>query len=568
MPALSQVAKTNVTSISAKVDYPRPPRLKEGLRYFQCPCCCQMLPSMFREGTKWKKHLAEDICPYTCFIDDCICPERLYASRKDWLRHVEKDHSRCWECLPCRKHGQPPLVFTSVEDFIKHTNTHHGDSITEDQHPTLISAVGRPAPFGITQCPLCDQTGPADSDELLDHIAEHVHSFSLRSLPWPRDELDTRRDEPSFFDDHDYFEEGSSGQSYNVSSNSARDNEDVASLSSNASPSQRGFSTDMDNARAEPIVFIQEPFRYQHYRIAIICASSLEVKAVCTLFAETYEESLKLLDDDGPDEYALGCLEDHYVVVACRRSNHLGGYPISITITKIRRNFPGTKWFVSIGVGGGIPSKEHDIRLGDVVVSTGIVRLDMSDMTTQGGDKMKIAEPPLRPSGPWLAVNSASEFGPSFDPRILERNVEHIARVWPSYQSPGEDRDKLFPANSKHTFGQETCENCKDAQVLRKYRPPGPQVYYGLTASVNGTIKDAEIRDRIASETGVLCFEREDGFNDTETINYVTILGICDYTDSHSNNEWRGYAAATAAAYTETLLRQIPRLKYGDSRES
>lgn len=53
-PAQSQIVKTNITSISAKVDYPRPPRLQEGLQTFQCPCCCQTLPSMFRQGTQWK----------------------------------------------------------------------------------------------------------------------------------------------------------------------------------------------------------------------------------------------------------------------------------------------------------------------------------------------------------------------------------------------------------------------------------------------------------------------------------------------------------------------------------
>ncbi len=50
----SEVAKTNITSTAAKVLYPRPPRLKEGLRYFRCPCCCQTLPEMFRQDTLWK----------------------------------------------------------------------------------------------------------------------------------------------------------------------------------------------------------------------------------------------------------------------------------------------------------------------------------------------------------------------------------------------------------------------------------------------------------------------------------------------------------------------------------
>lgn len=38
----------------------------------------------------------------------------------------------------------------------------------------------------------------------------------------------------------------------------------------------------------------------------------------------------------------------------------------------------------------------------------------------------------------------------------------------------------------------------------------------------------------------------------------VVIRGICDYADSHKNDRWQGYAAATAAAYAKELLEVIP----------
>ncbi|CAH0032937.1 unnamed protein product [Clonostachys rhizophaga] len=37
----------------------------------------------------------------------------------------------------------------------------------------------------------------------------------------------------------------------------------------------------------------------------------------------------------------------------------------------------------------------------------------------------------------------------------------------------------------------------------------------------------------------------------------LIIRGICDYSDTHKNKEWQGYAAMTAAAYTRDLLHQI-----------
>ena len=37
----------------------------------------------------------------------------------------------------------------------------------------------------------------------------------------------------------------------------------------------------------------------------------------------------------------------------------------------------------------------------------------------------------------------------------------------------------------------------------------------------------------------------------------LVIRGICDYSDSHENKEWQGYAAMEAAAYTNDLLCRI-----------
>jgi hypothetical protein len=38
----------------------------------------------------------------------------------------------------------------------------------------------------------------------------------------------------------------------------------------------------------------------------------------------------------------------------------------------------------------------------------------------------------------------------------------------------------------------------------------------------------------------------------------LVIRGICDYADSHKNDIWQPYAAATAAAYAKELLSIIP----------
>ena len=82
-------------------------------------------------------------------------------------------------------------------------------------------------------------------------------------------------------------------------------------------------------------------------------------------------------------------------------------------------------------------------------------------------------------------------------------------------------------------------------------------IHYGLIASVNQLMKDALIRDRLAAEKDVLCFEMEAA----GLMNHfpcLVIRGICDYSDSHKNKEWQGYAAMAAAAYAKDLLSRIP----------
>ena len=37
----------------------------------------------------------------------------------------------------------------------------------------------------------------------------------------------------------------------------------------------------------------------------------------------------------------------------------------------------------------------------------------------------------------------------------------------------------------------------------------------------------------------------------------LVIRGICNYSDSHKNKQWQGYAALTAAAYTKILLSVV-----------
>lgn len=64
------------------------------------------------------------------------------------------------------------------------------------------------------------------------------------------------------------------------------------------------------------------------------------------------------------------------------------------------------------------------------------------------------------------------------------------------------------------------------------------------------------MRDTLVKEKDVLCFEMEAA----GLMNHfpcLVIRGICDYSDSHKNKEWQGYAVMAAAVYAKDLLYRI-----------
>lgn len=87
-----------------------------------------------------------------------------------------------WQCPCCE--GDPP-VFKSISGITVHLMSAHLDAASDGLQALLQEAELNV--MGITKCPLCDSEGPRDSPDLVEHVLQHIHDFSLRSLPWPTD---------------------------------------------------------------------------------------------------------------------------------------------------------------------------------------------------------------------------------------------------------------------------------------------------------------------------------------------------------------------------------------------
>ncbi|KAH0425835.1 g-protein beta wd-40 repeats containing [Colletotrichum camelliae] len=301
------------------------------------------------------------------------------------------------------------------------------------------------------------------------------------------------------------------------------------------------------------------------YTVGWICAIDTEYTAARAFLDETHEppEAIPVHDHNA---YTLGRIGKHNVVVAVLPDGEYGLSTAGVVAQRMLGSFPNVRVGLMVGIGGGAPSQRTgtDIRLGDVVVSsprdghTGVLQYDFGK--TIQDQEFKITRslnlPPdvLRAAVTELRVTFEEE-GSNL-PEAIDVALSKKPRLRRKYGRPPPETDTLFLSHVIHdpTNPIETPE--PDLLVSRPERgedDDNPAIFYGLIASANQLMKDANVRDKYAAEKNVLCFEMEAA----GLMNHfpcLVIRGICDYSDSHKNKQWQGYAAMTAAAYTKALL--------------
>jgi ankyrin repeat protein/nucleoside phosphorylase len=227
----------------------------------------------------------------------------------------------------------------------------------------------------------------------------------------------------------------------------------------------------------------------------------------------------------------------------------------AIVLTELKRTFPSVRLGLMVGIGGGVPSRA-DIRLGDIVVGTRVMQPDLGKIVGDG-QFLRTAIP--RSLDQFLgkvltAFRTEHDLKPSRVPLILQEKLEGH----PDYRRPNAP-DRLFDATYNHQTTIPNCDHCDPARLV--YRSPRKsddvEIHYGAVASGNYVMKSGTMRDDIARELDVICFEMESA-GMMDILPCLPIRGICDYSDTHKSKEWQKYAAATAAAYARELLEMLP----------
>ncbi|RFN50746.1 hypothetical protein FIE12Z_4984 [Fusarium flagelliforme] len=159
-----------------------------------------------------------------------------------------------------------------------------------------------------------------------------------------------------------------------------------------------------------------------------------------------YKEDLKMEKFD--TNVCIGC---HNIVIACLPTNEYGTNNAVNVLTNLTRTFESIHFGLMVGIGGGVPRENFDIRLGDIIVGTRVVQHDLGKIIGSG-------------------------------------QIQHTA----------------VPKPLAHLFVQRAERSTKN-----------PYIHYGTIASGNQVMKDSTVRDMVAQAVDAICFEMEAaGLND------------------------------------------------------
>jgi len=161
----------------------------------------------------------------------------------------------------------------------------------------------------------------------------------------------------------------------------------------------------------------------------------------------------------------------------------------SFLTARLAGQFPTVAGF-SRSIGGAAPSGNHDIRLGDVVLSMasdqhgGILQYDYGKDTESGSTRKAFTGSLQLLFGLWLTRRSLTFYPEVVKSQIIYRDCYlSLARERPSIRD--HQRGYTFSSRLFAYSGQQSCGQCDRARLLQRSPRPDddPRLFYGLIAS-------------------------------------------------------------------------------------
>lgn len=254
------------------------------------------------------------------------------------------------------------------------------------------------------------------------------------------------------------------------------------------------------------------------YSIGWICAIATEYVAAQAFLDEEHDGPDRVAVNDSYD-YTLGRIGKHNAVIAVLPAGEYGIASAATVAINMLHSFTNVRGGVVVGIGGGAPRAEQDIRLGDIVVSTsgnekgGVYQYDFGKAIQEQEFKTTAFQnqPPTVLRTAVAGLKAQYELKGHRLDEIIDQALENSLRLRKRYGRPSKKADYLYlpsvihPPNTEETCAT-SCGKDPHHLVHRKEREDGdddPTIHYGLIATANQLMKDAVIRDKFAKEHGV-----------------------------------------------------------------
>ncbi|KAI5459959.1 nucleoside phosphorylase domain-containing protein [Mariannaea sp. PMI_226] len=290
------------------------------------------------------------------------------------------------------------------------------------------------------------------------------------------------------------------------------------------------------------------------YTIAWIAPLEIEARAALSLFDKVHDGDFPLAR--GSDYvFHAGTVRNHNVVLATLPPGQSYGTATAGALAgQVKMFFPNLWFGLLVGVAAGLPnlsqSPPRDIRLGDVLVAlpegdrAGLVAYELGKDVGEDniqllfhGHALARTETIVRSAIGKIKLRGSNAFLSYYQQIKDEKHANG------TFIDPGQDQDILYEL---------------DEVVSRPLRPESQRtkVWYGPIGSGEKLIENSRRRDELRDQLNIIGLEMG-AAGTMNTIPVGVIRGVCDYADSHRNEDWQPYAAAMAAAYAKTILNTI-----------
>ncbi|KAJ6041445.1 nucleoside phosphorylase domain-containing protein [Penicillium canescens] len=283
-------------------------------------------------------------------------------------------------------------------------------------------------------------------------------------------------------------------------------------------------------------------FTHEDYTVGWVCTRPLEY-AVAEGMLDEQHSALPQVEND-TNTYTLGGMQRHNVVLLCIPAGAMETGVANTAVSGMLRSFPNIRIRLLVGVAGGVPNHQIDIRIGDVMVGSPVSSSGGVMLLKGSGESFAetgTLETPPRELGNALATLQARHIRRRNE---IQRHIEEMLEANPAmrlpFSFPDPEGDLLLPPYYEHhNKGMPNCLECDPPQVIPRPKHRGrPAVFYGPIGWTSSVINSGLALDAVSRQRVIYCIEMET-MGLINLFPCIVIRGIWNYSDSHRNKAWQ-----------------------------